>query len=109
MKNCVLLLCLFGATPLSASAEPLVITGPFGVPIQVQDEFGNWSIPIKVYSDRDVEMFVPDITSIGWKSWHAERFRQEGVYVVQMLIFHKNSNYCMAGLSPTQRAKPDAI
>jgi hypothetical protein len=107
MKSCVLFLlfCLTLVSP--AFAEPLVITGPFGVPLKIQDEAGNWSIPIRVYSDPDVDMFVSDITSVGWKSWHAAKFRQDGTYIVQILLFHKNKKYCLSTLSTAQRSNPD--
>jgi TonB family protein len=107
MKNCVLLLCLFGATPLPADAEPLVIIGPFGVPIQVQDEAGKWSIPIKVYSDANVEIFVPDITSMGWKSWTAQQFRTQGTYQTRFTIFYKTDKTCLSDLPPSQRNRVD--
>jgi hypothetical protein len=107
MKYCVLFLSLAATISPNLSAQQLVDVGPFGVPLRVLDEFGNWSIPIKVYSDPAVDVYVPDITGMGWKSWHAGRFRHDGTYVVQMVIFHKKSSYCLSTLSAIQRVRPD--
>jgi hypothetical protein len=42
----------------------LIKTSVFCVLWWVMDEAGRWSIPISVYSDSDIEIFVPDITRI---------------------------------------------
>jgi hypothetical protein len=46
---------------------------------------------------------------MGWKSWHAGIFRQDGIYVLQLLIFYKTPNYCLSALSAAQRENPDFI
>ena len=57
-----------------------IIAGPFGEPRMVMSEGGEWSYPIKVFANADVEAFVPDITSQGWISWHVAEFRRKGTY-----------------------------
>ena len=57
-----LTLCLFLALAgIRPAAQELIIAAPFGRPEMVMDESGNYSQAISVYSDSDVEMFVPDI------------------------------------------------
>src|ERR1022692_371693 len=82
------------ASPVTAFSQELLKPGPFGRPILVMDEAGNWSIPISVYSDSDLELFVPDITSPGWVQWQARQFRQKGTYVVSIFSFYKNDHLC---------------
>jgi TonB family protein len=105
MKYLLVLLVLLASLP--CIAEPLVITGKSGVPIKVQDESGNWSQSIGVYSDADVEIFIPDIAAEEWKSSHIAKFRQDETYVVPLLLFFKNQNSCINSLPPDQRSNAD--
>jgi TonB family protein len=68
-----------------------IIAGPFGEPRMVMSEGGEWSLPIKVFADSEVETFVPDISSPGWVSWHVEDFRQNGTYFTYLYIYHLKS------------------
>jgi TonB family protein len=68
-----------------------IIAGPFGEPRMVMSEGGEWSYPINVFADSEVEAFVPDITSPGWVSWHVEDFRQKGTYFTYLYIYHRKS------------------
>jgi hypothetical protein len=57
----------------------------------VMSEGGEWSYPIKVFADSELETFVPDITSQGWISWHIAEFREKGTYVTYLYIYHRKS------------------
>jgi hypothetical protein len=94
MIKALFLCALCWATTVSAFGQELLKLGPFGKPIQVMDEVGNWSIPIDLYSDPDVEVFIPDITTAGWISWHATQFRQTGIFLVSVFSFYKNDHLC---------------
>lgn len=88
-------LCAFSWTvTLSVLSQELLKPGPFGRPVMVMDEAGNWSMPISVYSDPDLELFVPDITAPGWIQWHAAQFRQTGTYLVYLFSQYKNDKIC---------------
>jgi TonB family protein len=54
-------------------------------------EGGEWSYPIRVFANDEVETFVPDITSPGWISWHVDEFRQKGTYFTYLYIYHRGS------------------
>lgn len=68
-----------------------IIAGPFGEPRMVMSEGGQWSNPIKVFADSEVETFVPDITSPGWIAWHAAEFRERGTYVTYLYVYHRKT------------------
>jgi TonB family protein len=76
---------------LTSGGPDSIIAGPFGEPRMVMSEGGEWSYPIKVYANSDVETFVPDITSPGWISWHVAEFRQKGTYFTYLYIYHRDS------------------
>ena len=94
MIKALFLCALCWATTVSAFGQEALKLGPFGKPILVMDEAGNWSIPINLYSDSDVDVFIPDITTAGWISWHATQFRQTGIFLVSVFSFYKNDHLC---------------
>jgi hypothetical protein len=69
-----------------------IIAGPFGEPRMVMSEGGEWSYPIKVFANNEVETFVPNITSTGWISWHVTEFREKGTYYTYLYIYHRKSH-----------------
>ena len=77
---------------LTSGGPDSIIGGPFGEPRMVMSEGGEWSYPIKVFANSEVETFVPDITSPGWVSWHVAEFVQSGTYVTYLYIYHRNSH-----------------
>lgn len=96
----------------ASAQEPgtLVVAGPFGRPVAVADEVGHMSIPISIYSDPDLEIFVPDITSQGWIYWFAAGFRQTGIYEVYLYTYFKNNHWCMENVEPaTGHPKDPAV
>jgi hypothetical protein len=100
MIKALFLCALCWATTVSAFGQEALKLGPFGKPILVMDESGNWSIPINLYSDSDVDVFIPDITTAGWISWHATQFRQTGIFLVSVFSFYKNDHLCRKNRIP---------
>jgi hypothetical protein len=97
------ILCiLWWAIAVSAFSQELLKLTPFGRPIAVMDEGDNWSIPISLYSDSGVELFVPDITTEGWISWHVKQFRETGTYGVDVYTFLKNDQFCRRERIPVE-------
>ena len=91
-----------------AFGQELLQPGPFGRPFLVMDEAGKWSSPISVYSDRDVEMFIPDVTAPAWVQWHATEYRQNGTYLISVFSFYKNDHVCRQQKIPAGHANdPD--
>jgi hypothetical protein len=71
-----------------------------GRPAMVKGEFEEWSRPISVYSDSEVELFVSDITTPGWIRWSQAQFRQKGIYHVEVYWYYKNDHYCRREIIP---------
>lgn len=83
-----------------ACAQALIMTSPFGRPTAVRDEADNWSTPISVYSDSEVEIFAPDITSSVWASWHSAHFRETGTYPISLYSYYKTESACRREMIP---------
>jgi len=81
-------------------AMEFIKTGPFGTPILVKDPYGNFSIPIKVYSDPEIEVFIPNITAPGWVFWNKDVFNQKGTYFTYIYDHFKNESYCLRQILP---------
>src|ERR1035438_4003556 len=102
-------ICAFIVVLITASiatSQELIITAPFGRPEMVMDESGNFSQAISVYSDADVEMFVPDITSPGWIQWYAGEFKSTGTYHLYLYSFYKTDKFCRGMIPAGQEADP---
>jgi hypothetical protein len=97
------ILPLFAFFPATSVSGPLVIAGSGGVPTQVQDRSGNWSTPIKVYSDNDVDIFIPDITSARGNRQDEDLFSLEGIYRTQLTFFYKTDKICLDQLTPSEK------
>jgi hypothetical protein len=89
-------ICLF-LLPFAilTTASGQIVPGPFGVPVGVDDEGGNSTIPIIVYEDSRVEILIPDITGMGWTQWHIDQYRTEGKYWVNLYSFFKDKGHCL--------------
>jgi hypothetical protein len=102
---CVFILAL---TCTDAIAQELIITAPFGKPAMVMDEVGNYSAAILVYSDSEVEIFIPDITTPGWIWWHGPAFREKGTYQVYLYEHFIKDSFCRRELIPAEhKADPN--
>jgi len=75
-------------------AVDLIKAGPYGKPIVIMDEAGNYSIPIKVYSDSEREIYIPNLTDRGWILWHKDEFNQNGTYRTVIYNHFKKDSYC---------------
>lgn len=87
--------------PHCVAQQPLVETGPFGAPIRVADESGNFSHAIVVYETKDVGYVIPDITSRGWRQWYIPEFRKSGTYPIQLYIWYKTTKTCESAFHRT--------
>jgi hypothetical protein len=104
----VLLFCIFLLISTGAFAQndhlmtseaqltgKAILTGPFGDPVLVSDTFGNYSTPIKTYSDQEIDTFVQDVTTPGWISWFGKQFQEKGTYDVFIYTHFKKTSYCL--------------
>lgn len=86
-----LLLC-----PTLSFGQQVVQRGPFGKPVQVYDETEQWTVPLLVSADRDVEIYIPDITSTTWLSRNYPDFLNRGTYVLTTFTLYKTVRACRA-------------
>ncbi len=116
MTKTVLLFLAIVLTSIGALAQNDQFTGqaiqigPFGEPILVIDQFGNFTIPIKIYSDPEIDTFIPDVTSAGWIAWNGKLFREKGIYEVCVYRHFKKPSFCLRELiQPDKKNDPALI
>ncbi len=80
----------------TASAQQVVQRGALGTPAQVLDETQQWSTPLLVSSDHDVEMYIPDVSVPEWLARNYDDYEARGVYVLSMFTFYKTPKACRA-------------
>lgn len=72
----------------------LVKPGPLGRPMMVRDEGDNWAIPVSVYSDDDIELFVSENLTLAGTYWDGPKFKKDGVYETYVYSFYKSDHDC---------------
>lgn len=56
----------------------------------------QWSTPLPVSSDRDVEIYIPDVTSADWLKANYSDFQDKDQYVLSFFTFYRNTKACRA-------------
>ncbi len=93
----------------SVLADQVVVRGPFGRPELVRDVGGQFRRPILVYSDNEIDAYIPDVTDPGWAHWFGQAFRQSGVYLTYLYTHVKKASWCLKQLRATQKNEHDRI
>jgi hypothetical protein len=99
-KAILVSLLFFAGICSFVSAQVLIKTAPTGKPTAVRDEANNWSPPILVYSDPDLEIYVPDITTPKWLLSHGRNFRETGTYPISLYSYYKSERACRKDIIP---------
>ena len=84
--------------PVTGLGQQVVQRGPFNKPAQVLDETQQWTIPLLVSSDHDVEIYIPDVTSAEWLSRNYSDFLNRGSYTLTTFTLYKTLKACRANL-----------
>jgi len=84
--------------PVTSLGQQVVQRGPFNKPAQVLDETQQWSTPLLVSSDHDVEIYIPDVTSADWLGRNYSDFINRGSYTLTTFPLYKNLKACRANL-----------
>ncbi len=79
-----------------SGAQQVVVRGAFGKPAQMLDETGQWTTPLEVAGDKDVEIYTADVSSPDWLKANYDAFETRGQYLLTMLTFYKNPKACRA-------------
>lgn len=88
--------CAMGASSHVALCQQIVERGPMGKPDQVLDETGQWTTPLLLTSDADVQIYIPDVTTNDWLSRNYPDYRDRGTYTLSMFTFYKTPAACRA-------------
>lgn len=102
MKYCAFFLFL---ASMSAAAQQMVVAGPSGVPLQIEDEYGSWSIPITVYQDKDVDIMIQDVTSPGWIAWNSPGYLKDVNFGWTFTLFSRRIMSVSMSLFPQRIVK----
>lgn len=71
-------------------ANPDVIAGLYGTPYRVKNDTGQWAIPMKIFSNSKVEIFIPDIAGPTWVNWHVQKAGTRGIaYFLYVYTYKK--------------------
>ena len=84
--------------PITSLGQQVVQRGPFNKPAQVFDETQQWTTPLLVSSDHDVEIYIPDVTSADWLSRNYPDFQSRGNYTLTTFTLYKTLQACRANL-----------
>ena len=87
---------LSGLVPATSFGQQLVQRGAFGKPTQVLDDTTQWSTPLQVAGDHDVEIYIPDVTSTDWLKRNYTDFEEKDQYVISFFTFYRNTKACRA-------------
>ncbi len=91
-----LILLLSAFVPVAGFGQQVVQRGQLGKPAQVLDETQQWTIPILLFSDHDLELYIPDVTSPDWLKQNYQTFEDKGQYIVSMFTFYRTPKACRA-------------
>lgn len=86
----------------------LIKPGPLGRPALVRaegEDGGNWETPISIYSDRDIELFVPGNLTLGGVYWDGPQYKKDGTYAAYIYSFYKTDHDCRIHRIPAGHEK----
>ncbi len=94
VSKLILLLSVF--VPTAGFGQQVVQRGQLGKPAQVLDETQQWTAPILLFADHDLELYIPDVTSPDWLKQNYQSFENNGQYVISMFTFYRTPKACRA-------------
>jgi hypothetical protein len=94
LKYWVVILVLF--SPALLRCQQVVERGAGGRPAQVVDETGEWTTPLLLVSDKDVQIYMPDVTSPDWLKLNYPDYHDRSFYTITIFTFYKTPEACRA-------------
>src|SRR5215472_17547444 len=85
IASLILMLC-----PALGFTQQIIQRGPFGKPVQVFDETQQWTVPLLVSSDNNVEIYIPDVTAADWLSRNYSDFENRSTYNLSIFFMYKS-------------------
>ena len=80
--------------PAVAFSQQVLQHGPFGKPVQVFDETEQWTTPLLVAADENIEIYIPDVSSADWLSRNYSDFQNRGTYTISIFSSYKKVRAC---------------
>ncbi len=77
-----------------ADAQQVLQRGPLGRPAQVLDETGQWTAPLLIASDAEVEVYTPDVSTQSWLQRNYSSFFEKQQYTISTFTFYKSLRAC---------------
>jgi hypothetical protein len=95
-RRILMFVCVLAVVSGAGFAQQVVQRGALGKPAEVLDDTGQWTTPLLVSSDRDVEIYIPDVTSPDWLKRNYTDFQEKHQYVLSFFTFYRNPKACRA-------------
>jgi hypothetical protein len=80
----------------AGTAQQVIQRGALGVPGSVLDETQSWSAPLSVASDKQVEIFIPDVSRLEWLQRNYDQYQSKGTFTLTLFTFYKSEEACRA-------------
>jgi hypothetical protein len=84
--------------PVTAGAQQVVQRGAFGTPTGILDETGQWTTPLLLVHDKDVEIYIPDVSSRDWLKMNYPEYWDKYQYELTFLTFYRTPRACRANM-----------
>jgi len=104
----VVIVALAIPSALLSQDMALIKPGPLGRPTLVRvegEDWGNWEAPISIYSDSDIELFVPESLTLGGVYWDGPSYKKDGTYATYIYSFYKTDHDCRVHRIPAGHEK----
>ena len=84
--------------PSICAAQQVVQRGALGRPAEMLDETGEWTTPLVVAQDSDVEIYIPDVSNQEWLKRNYPDFWNKYQYEITFLTFYRTPRACRANM-----------
>jgi hypothetical protein len=84
--------------PSICAAQQVVQRGALGSPAEMLDETGEWTTPLLVAQDSDVEIYIPDVSNQVWLKQNYPDFWNKYQYEITFLTFYRTPRACRANM-----------
>jgi hypothetical protein len=79
-------------------AQQVVQRGALGRPAEMMDETGEWTTPLLVAKDSDVQIYIPDVSNQAWLKRNYPDFWNKYQYEMTFLTFYQTPRACRANM-----------
>ena len=79
-----------------ALAQQVIQRGSLGTPAQVFDDTGTWTTPFLAVPAKDVDIYLPDVSSQVWLRKNYRSFEDRGQYILTLFTRYRSPEACRA-------------